>query len=94
MKRVLYGGKVFTEVVSKHPLRAIIQTIDGRIEGRVHLHPENRLSDEINLDDPFLAVTEAHVSCKERTFEAAFIAVNKAHIVWVIPVEDGGEKDD
>ena len=39
MKRYAPSGKFFTDVISKHPLRAMIQTIDGQIDGLVHLHP-------------------------------------------------------
>jgi len=88
MKRVTYTGKVFTQVISKHPLRTIIQTIDGQIEGRVHVHPDHRLSDEMNLEDPFLAVTEARISRPEGSFTASFLAVNKKHIIWIIPADE------
>lgn len=94
MKRVTYGGKIFTEVISKHPLRATIQTVDGRIVGLVHLHPDHRLSDEMNLEDPFLAVTDACVVTQDGKSCVDFIAVNKAHVIWVIPVQDGETEDD
>ncbi|MBN2555446.1 MAG: hypothetical protein JXA97_05855 [Anaerolineales bacterium] len=93
MKRYTTSGKFFTDVISKHPLRATIQTIDGQIEGLVHLHPDYRLSDEINQENPFLAVTDARIIRADGTFTAPFIAVNKEHIIWVIPADDAEAVD-
>lgn len=95
MTRYETFGKYFTEVVSKTPMRVVIQTLDNRIHGTIHLHPANRLSDEINEEALFLPVTEASVSQAEEVIETGFISVNKQHILWIIPKEDmqGGDHE-
>lgn len=92
MKRYAPSGKYFTDVISKHPVETVIQTVNGRIEGLVHLHPERRLSDEINQEQRFLAVTNARVINGQDVRHARFLAVNKAHIIWVLPVDEEGER--
>jgi hypothetical protein len=88
-------GKYFTEVVSKTPLRVIIQCPDTRIHGTIHLHPANRLSDEVNEEEVFLPVTNALVKRDDDEIETGFISVNKQHILWIVPMEDieGGNHD-
>ena len=88
MTRYETFGKYFTEVVSKTPLRVIIQSLDARIHGTIHLHPANRLSDEINEESAFLPVTDAKVIRGEEQIETDFISVNKQHILWLVPKED------
>lgn len=94
MTRVETFGKYFTEVVSKTPLRVIIQCLDTRIHGTVHLNPANRLSDEINEADLFLPVTDARVIGEDEKLEAGFISVNKQNILWIAPSEDLEGADD
>jgi len=84
-------GKRFTEQVSKIPTKVVIQTTHGRIEGMVHVHPEHRLSDELNQSAPFVAVTSATISEPEGSRSVPFVAVARHHVLWVIPVEGSGE---
>ena len=84
-------GKRFTEQVHKIPTRVVIQTTHGRIEGMVHVHPEHRLSDELNQPTPFVAVTSATISEPEGNRSVPFVAVARNHVLWVIPVEGSGE---
>ncbi len=88
MTRVETFSKYFTEVVSKTPLRVIIQCPDARIHGTIHLNPANRLSDELNEADSFLPVTDARVIQDDEKLETGFISVNKQYILWIVPSED------
>jgi hypothetical protein len=94
MTRVDTFGKYFTEVVSKTPLRVIIQCLDTRIHGTIHLNPANRLSDEINESELFLPVTDARVIRADEKIEVGFISVNKHNILWIVPAEDLEEAGD
>ncbi len=85
-------GKYFTKVVSKIPTPTVIQTTHGRIHGMVHLHPEHRLLDELNLPAPFLAVTDARVVDGEEEWEAPFLAVSKNCVVWIVPQEEADDE--
>jgi hypothetical protein len=87
-------GKYFTEVVSKTPLQVIIQCLDTRIQGTIHLHPANRLSDEVNEEDMFLPVTDARMIKDDEELEAGFVSVNKQHILWIVPADDLEAVDD
>lgn len=83
-------GKIFTQVVSKHPILATIQTVNNLIRGTMHVRPDARVKDELNGSDHFLAVTDAVVynNQKEELYRSNFIVVNVDHIVWVIPEEE------
>jgi hypothetical protein len=80
-------GKVFTKVVSKDPIKVHIQTLTHLIRGKVHIKPDERIKDELNADEEFLAVTDAVVyDTNEMVLHrTAFLAVNRAHIVWIYP---------
>ncbi len=82
-------GKIFTNIVSKSPIPAVIQTITHRIEGCLYTRPGTRIKDELNQADPFIAVTDAVVfdQTGNLLYERDFIAINRDHVVWVIPDE-------
>ena len=90
-------GKIFTPVVTKKPVRVIIQTTAGLVRGSVHIRPDQRLKDALEVDEDFLAVTEAEVLDANRQvlYQTSFLAVRQAHIVWILPEEEllqtGGE---
>lgn len=96
--RIRYGprGKYFTEVVSKDPVPVLIGTRDGRVEGVIYVHPDNRLLDEINEGPAFLAVTEARVHENGETVMTNFLALNRDQVHWVIPRDEmrGREPND
>jgi hypothetical protein len=94
MTRYETFGKYFTEVVSKTPLQVIIQCLDTRIHGTIHLHPANRLSDEVNEEERFLPVTDARMIKDDEELETGFVSVNKRHILWIVPAEDLEAVDD
>jgi hypothetical protein len=82
-------GKIFTEVVSKVAVPAIVQTTQHLIQGNVHVRRDERLKDELDRDEFFLAVTDARVIGAEgqMLYQARFLAVRRAQIVWVMPVQ-------
>jgi len=83
-----HKGKYFTEVQRKEPVRARMQTRNALITGTIHVHPDHRLLDEINLADPFLPVTDAVLKQGEETLTTSFLSVNKNQIEWLVPLED------
>ena len=83
-------GKIFTDIIPKKPVKAKIQTVSHYIEGEVYIRNENRLKDELDLDEPFLAVTNASVfkSNHKLFFRTKFIGIRREQIVWVTTMED------
>jgi hypothetical protein len=83
-------GKIFTQVVSKEPVMATIQTGNQTIRGCIHVRPDARVKDELNGQDQFIAVTDAVVynDQKDEIYRCNFLVVNTNHIVWVIPEEE------
>jgi hypothetical protein len=89
-------GKIFTEVVSKVAIPAIVQTTQHLIRGNVHVRRDERLKDELDRDELFLAITEASIIGidGQTIHQTRFLAVRRSQIVWVMPVqgtEDIGE---
>jgi hypothetical protein len=80
-------GKIFTQVVSKKPVSVIIQTSKNRIHGKIHIRPEDRVKDELNRRETFIAVTDAVVYSpdNEVLFTSSFLTLNTEQIVWLIP---------
>ena len=87
-------GKIFTDVVSKVAVYAIIQTITHRMRGRIHVRRDERIKDELDRDEGFLALTEVTVFNDDGSalFDVPFLAVQRDHIVWVIPEPKPGEE--
>jgi hypothetical protein len=87
-------GKFFTDIISKKSIPVIIQTTTNRIEGLMHVRRGERLTDELERDSQFLAVTEANILDKENKpiFNADFLSIAKINVVWVFPKngEDAG----
>lgn len=87
-------GKFFTNFVTKNTVQAIIQTTHYRIRGEIHVRVGDRVKDELNRPDQFLAVTNAAIYDDTDTllFRREFVSINRDHIIWVIPEkETGGE---
>ena len=89
-------GKFYTEIISKVTVPAMIQTTRHRIQGLVHIRPNSRFKDELDNDEPFLAVTGAKIlnEAAEVVFEADFISIRREQIVWVIPYEERTQEDE
>jgi hypothetical protein len=80
-------GKIFTDIVSKVAIPATIQTTTHLIRGHLHVRRDQRIKDELDLSENFLAMTDVSVlgADGQTLFQAPFLAVRRSHIVWVIP---------
>ncbi len=80
-------GKIYTEVVSKVAIYAMIQTNTHRMRGRLYIRRDERVKDELDRAERFLALTEVTVFNTDGSvlYEAPFMAVQRASIVWVMP---------
>ena len=87
-------GKFFTDVISKDVVFSHIQTHSNQIHGYVHVRKGDRLSDEINGTNSFLAVTDVEI-CNlggEVLYKSKFLAVNRSHIIWLMPIDEPFQK--
>jgi hypothetical protein len=89
-------GKFYTDVISKVPVPVIMQTTHHLIKGFVHVRHGERIKDELDRDELFLAVTNASLLDANSTiqFEAPFLAVRRAQIVWIMPNQEAVRKDE
>lgn len=80
-------GKRFTDIVTKRPVYATIQTTRQLMRGYIHVRRDQRIKDELDLDDRFLALTEVNILGDDGRvlFQAPFLAINRAQIIWVLP---------
>lgn len=88
-------GKIFTDIISKVSTPATIQTTTHLIRGHVHVRRDQRIKDELDVDENFLAVTDVSVLGPDgqTLFQAPFLAIRRSHIIWVLPEENrSGEK--
>lgn len=86
-------GKFYTPVISKNSIWAKIQTVTHLVEGYIHVRPDDRVKDELDRSETFLAVTNARVydSFGEIIENIDFISINRSKIVWLIPSERNQE---
>ena len=90
-------GKIFTDVVTKEPVQVLIQTTTmQRISGRMFVSPDERVKDELNHAERFLAVKDASVYDQQGNLirQCTFIAVNRDQIAWLIPDPGPGNKEE
>ena len=87
-------GKFFTDVISKSPISAFVQTTTHLIKGTIHVRQGERVKDELGRTENFLALTDASVLDQNGNvlYENEFIAIHRGQIVWVLPKE--GEEGD
>jgi hypothetical protein len=85
-------GKVFTDIVTKMPVFVTIQTTTHLMRGHMHVRRDQRVKDELDQDEKFLALTDVQVQGPDgqTLFHAPFIAVRRDQIVWVMPDLQGG----
>ena len=78
-------GKIFTHVIKKKPVAVYIQTSNQLIRGKIHIRPDERLKDELNASDQFIAVTDARIYSQdgEKVDLCSFLAINRDHILWL-----------
>ncbi|MBC8506733.1 MAG: hypothetical protein ISR58_16725 [Anaerolineales bacterium] len=88
-----HKGKYFTDIISKDVVRTIIQTLTVRIVGDIYVRPGERLKDELNRSERFIAVTEAVVLNVrgEEIYSSDFLTVNLDHILWLSPASKAEE---
>lgn len=82
-------GKFYTDWVSKWSVHATLQTVNQLVRGTLHVREGERLKDELDRDEPFLAITDATIvdADGKTLFECPFLAVRRTQIVWVRPDE-------
>ena len=80
-------GKYFTDVIPKVAIPAVIQTVIHRVEGFIHVRADERVKNELDRSEAFLAVTNAKVFAADGSvlYQTAFMCVARAQIVWIIP---------
>jgi hypothetical protein len=83
-------GKYYTNVVSKITVSSILQTSTHLIRGSVHVRQGERLKDELENDENYVAVTNASVydSAGKVAYSSPFLAVHKSQIVWIMPADE------
>lgn len=86
-------GKIFTDIVSKTAVPATIQTTTHLMRGNIHVRRDQRIKDELNVNEHFLAITEVSVLGVDGqvVFQAPFLAVQRTQIVWVMPEQNKQE---
>ena len=88
-------GKFYTDIVKKVPVPVVIQTATHLVRGLVHVREGERLKNELERDERFLAVTSATLygADDKVLFTVPFIALQRAQIIWIMPVEEESQKD-
>jgi hypothetical protein len=84
-------GKIFTDVIPKHPVKVWIQTVNSQIRGQIHVKHDTRIKDELDGTLKFLALTSASIFSEDGmklTTKCGFMTVNIDQIVWIIPEDD------
>lgn len=72
-------GKMFTDLVSKVPIPALVQTTEHLLDGNLHIRLHERVKDELDRDELFLAMTEVSVlgSDGKPLYQAPFPSVRR-----------------
>jgi hypothetical protein len=80
-------GKIFTNVISKRPIPVLIQISGQRIQGKLHVPPTERIKDELNAAEQYLAITDATIYAEngEILYKSQFLTLNREFIIWLIP---------
>jgi hypothetical protein len=89
--RIDYKGKIYGVRRTKEGVQTIIATERHNVLGYIFLSPDNRLKDELNLNnEQFIAVRDAQVfdiNGEHLLYETEFMVLNKAIVQWVLPTE-------
>jgi hypothetical protein len=83
-------GKIFTDIVTKIAVSVTVQTTTHMMRGQMHVRRDKRVKDELDLNEKFLPLTDVSVLGPDgqALFQSPFLAVQRAHIIWVIPEQD------
>jgi hypothetical protein len=83
-------GKVFTDIVTKVAVQATVQTTTHMMRGHIHVRRDQRIKDELDHNEKFLALTVVSILGPDgqSLFHVPFVAVQRAQIVWVIPEQN------
>jgi hypothetical protein len=95
--RIDHKGKYFTERISKHHVAVVARTAGEFVHGVACLTPDNRLKDELNGTEGFLAILDAEVRDgldKLVLYSAPVVLLNKQQLVWVLPLGHEGLEED
>jgi hypothetical protein len=88
-------GKFYTDVVKKLPVPVVIQTATHLMRGLIHVRDGERLKNELERNEMFLAITNAVIYGAEDKilYTVPFLAVQRAQIVWIMPANEDIQKD-
>jgi len=88
-------GKFYTDVITKLPVSVVIQTSTHLIRGNVHVRQGERLKNELERNETFLAVTNAtiHDGDNKVLFTAPFMALHRTQIVWIMPANSESQEE-
>ena len=86
-------GKFYTQVISKDAVWVLIQTKTHRIRGQIYIQQGERIKDEINHAEQFIAVTDAVIfdNSGQEIYHCDFMTLNRDHIVWLVPGDHSEE---
>jgi len=87
-------GKIFTDIVRTQKANVVIHTtMNTTIHGHLHVRLDNRLKDELDMDKPFVAITDAIILDPQgnQVYKTDFIAVNRSQIVYIFPINEPEE---
>jgi hypothetical protein len=87
-------GKIFTDIVSKVAISATVQTTTHLMRGQLHVRKNQRIKDELEVNENFLALTDVSVLGPDgqMLFQTPFLAVRRSHIIWVLPEQSHDEE--
>ena len=91
--RIDHKGKYFTERINKLRVAVVARTAGEFVHGVACLTPDNRLKDELNGSELYLAILEAEVrdaSDQRVLYRTPVVLLNKQQVCWVAPVGDEG----
>lgn len=87
-------GKYYTTHVSKRATHVLACVQGVLISGTMHLTLDNRVKDELNSGERFIAITQAQVRelhSGQVLYENDIVILNKDQITWLLPTEETHE---
>jgi hypothetical protein len=84
-------GKIFTTIVSKLPVKVLIQLPTNQVQGEIHVRRDGRLKDELDSATKYIAVTNATILTQDGSSvitQCKFLSVNNSQIIWIIPEDE------